>query len=436
MSVPLRAACVLLLTQAAIACASAGDRLEQGMELEMQGRFDAAVVRYVEALEKDPNMAEARERLLEAGDSAIGGHLSASEAAAAGGDAVSAADHYRRIDGLLARARTVGVRLPTPPDYADLRRDAFDQATESFLSQGFDAAERGQWDVAIAAFQRARNEFEPTGEQRQAAMAGESEALLDWSVSDLESGRLQEAYGRAARVRELGWAPPQVSVEADRVMEEALARGRVEVMVLPAVAGGPVPDPALMDVEVRVNDLLAQGPFLAPPPFISLTDDYAVRDVVREARVLGTGLGPAAIGLLMRLVEADYGAWMELLGVEVTEYDVSQSRRSARTRDGRTTSYVLETGDRRMRAEARVIVVDGMGNRVAEATVVGTGVGEFRRGVYDGNVAELNLDRREIDYFDRLVMEAQDAAIRQAMALDLADRLGVAVFDPILARIP
>jgi hypothetical protein len=115
---------------------------------------------------------------------------------------------------------------------------------------------------------------------------------------------------------------------------------------------------------------------------------------------------------------------------------VRQSRRSVRTRDGRTTSYVLEDGDRRMRTEARVIVVDGMGNRVADATVVGTGVGEFRRGVYDGNVAELNLDRREIDYFDRMVLEAQDAAIRQALALDLAQRLGVAVFDPVLARIP
>jgi hypothetical protein len=290
--------------------------------------------------------------------------------------------------------------------------------------------------VAIGAFRRARSEFEPVEEQRQAALSGEAVALLDWSVSDLESGRLQDAHARAAQVHELGWASREVSDEASRVMDEALARGRVEVMILPAIAGGPVPDPALMDLEVRVNDRLAQGPLLAPPPFISLTDDYAVRDVVREARVLGTGLGPTAIGLLMRLVEADYGAWMELVDVEVTEYDVRQSRRSVRTRDGRTTSYVLEDGDRRMRTEARVIVVDGMGNRVADATVVGTGVGEFRRGVYDGNVAELNLDRREIDYFDRMVLEAQDAAIRQALALDLAQRLGVAVFDPVLARIP
>ena len=57
------------------ACASAEKRLEQGMELQMQGRYDQAVVRYVEALEKDPQMQEARQRLVEVGDSAISGHL-------------------------------------------------------------------------------------------------------------------------------------------------------------------------------------------------------------------------------------------------------------------------------------------------------------------------------------------------------------------------
>jgi hypothetical protein len=219
-------------------------------------------------------------------------------------------------------------------------------------------------------------------------------------------------------------------------MEEALARGQVELMALPAVVVGRMRDPSMIDLEVRVNDLLAQGPWRSPPPFVVMTGDYAVRDVVREATLLGTGLGPAAIGLLMRLVEADYGAWAELVQVEATEYDVDQSTRTVRTRDGRTTTYILEDGQRRLRAEARVIVVDRLGNTITDAMVVGTGVGTFRRGVYDGDVRQLNLDRREVDYFDRLVLEAQEVAIRQALAQDLVARLGAAVFDPVMARIP
>jgi hypothetical protein len=418
------------------ACTSAGDRLEQGMELEMQGRFDEAVMRYVDALDKDPSMSEARDRLMEVGDSAVTGHLAAADEAAALGDPVGGANHFHRIDNLLASARTVGVRLPVPGDYAARRNEAFDFATESLLMEGSDAQERGQWGPAIGAFQRARSDFEPRNDQRNRALAGESESLLFWSEDDLEAGLLRSAYDRAAQVHALGWASQEVSLEAGRVMEEALARGQVELMALPAVVVGRMRDPSMIDLEVRVNDLLAQGPWRSPPPFVVMTGDYAVRDVVREATLLGTGLGPAAIGLLMRLVEADYGAWAELVQVEATEYDVDQSTRTVRTRDGRTTTYILEDGQRRLRAEARVIVVDRLGNTITDAMVVGTGVGTFRRGVYDGDVRQLNLDRREVDYFDRLVLEAQEVAIRQALAQYLVARLGAAVFDPVMARIP
>jgi hypothetical protein len=97
---------------------------------------------------------------------------------------------------------------------------------------------------------------------------------------------------------------------------------------------------------------------------------------------------------------------------------------------------VVESGERRLRAEARVLVVDRSGNAVTDMVVVGTGTGSFQRGVYAGNPAELNLDRREIDWFDPLVIEAQEAAIRQALSASLADQLAGAVFDPVLARIP
>ena len=137
----------------------------------------------------------------------------------------------------------------------------------------------------------------------------------------------------------------------------------------------------------------------------------------------------------MRLVEADYGAWLELVSLDATEFDVDQSTRSVRTRDGRQTAYVLERGTRRLRVEARVLVVDRSGNPLTDVVVVGTGEGPFERGLYEGDPGDLNLDRREVDHFDRLVLEAQESAILQVLAEDLSAQLAAAVFDPVLGRI-
>ena len=69
---PLRTRAVLLLTLVVMsACASAEDRLNQGVELQSQGRYVEAVYRYAEAIEKDSEILEARERMVAAGDSAV-----------------------------------------------------------------------------------------------------------------------------------------------------------------------------------------------------------------------------------------------------------------------------------------------------------------------------------------------------------------------------
>lgn len=427
---------VLLAAVLVVACASATDRLEQGIELETAGQFEGAAYRYIDALDKDGTLAEARDRLLEVGDSAIAENLAQSGALSSRGRYVEATRPINRIDNLLSAARGVGVRLPVPADYTQVRRERFDAATESLLAAGDAAYEAGRWADAVQSYRQARGGFEVLAEQRDAALAGEADALLAWSAEELEAGRLQSAHGTASRIQGLDWAPPEVMREADGIMAEALARGEVEILALPVVAGARRRDPALLDLQLRTNEALLRNAWSAPPPFIALAEDRAVQSVVQEASVLGTRLRPAALSLLLRLVESDYGAFMEIVSVDATEYDVDQRTRNARTRDGQPTTFIVERGERRLRAEARVLLVDRDGNPLADVAVVGTGTGPFERGVYQGDPDQLNLDRREIDWFDRLVLEGQEQAIRQALAVDLAAQLAGAVFDPVLARIP
>ncbi len=67
---PIRTAVVAALV-AATACASAGKRLEQGLDAEARGDWFEAAERYADALEKEPTLEDARRGLYEAGDSAV-----------------------------------------------------------------------------------------------------------------------------------------------------------------------------------------------------------------------------------------------------------------------------------------------------------------------------------------------------------------------------
>lgn len=430
-------------------CASATKRLEQGMDMELRGNYDAASARYVQALQKDPSLTEARRRLVQVTDHAVDQHLQDAGAWGTRGDGVRAATEYRAVDGLVGNARSVGVSIDLPADYEAQRRDAYDQAIAALFTESEIAASRGQYQIGVNAARRARLEFEPDARQRQDALDQEARVLATWSEAELDAGHLRAAYGLAADVQALG-AAPSVHEDAAYVMHEALALGRIDLMALPVVA---VRDDGkkrrgrdkleyeehvadLIDLETRVNAELAHGPFRAPSPFVNLTDPIRVREVVRQAGLLEGGIRSSAMGLLIRAVDAEYGAWIELSKVEATEFEIEQAEKTVRTREGDEVAITIESGKRRLRAEAHVIVVDVYGNEITNVMVVGQALGEFLRGRSPVDPSTLNLGRREVDAFDVLAQEAHEQALRQTLAEDLATLLGPAVLDPVLALVP
>lgn len=430
-------------------CASATKRLEQGMDMELRGNYDAASARYVQALQKDPTLTEARQRLVRVTDHAVGQHLADAVAWSERGNGVQAATEYRAVDGLVANARSVGVRIDVPADYESDRRDAYDQAIASLFTESDIALSRGQYQQGVNAARRARLEFEPSPDQRHQAIDQEARALATWSEAELDAGHLRAAYERAADVQALG-AAPSVHETAAYVMDEALALGQIELLALPVIAerddgkkrrGRDKLDyekrlAELGDLETRVNTALARGAFRAPTPFVQLTDPIKVRDVVRQGGGLDDGVRRSALGLMIRAVGADYAAWLELSSLEATEFEIRPTEKVVPTREGDDVPITIEHGKRRLRAEAHVVVVDPYGNEVTNVMVVGTSTGEFLRGRSPVDPSTLNLGRRDADAFDVLAQEAHEQALRQALAEDLAALLGPAVLEPVLALVP
>jgi len=157
---------------------------------------------------------------------------------------------------------------------------------------------------------------------------------------------------------------------------------------------------------------------------------------VEHTGVLDGPFDAAALAAILRLTEADFGARFQLASVQETEFGVKSRVHHVDTHEGQQVTFEERTGKRRLQAEARVLVVDGFGNAVTEATVVGNGTAPFRTGIYAGNPRELNLSSRHVDLFDRYQQEAQQQEARLALAQDLAAGISEAVYGRVLAMVP
>ena len=430
--------CLLLaLTLVVSGCASAGDRLNDGIELQAEGRWMEAAYRYADAVEKDETLAAARDRLMVAGDSAIQIAVRTASDFWSDGDPIRAADEFRSVDALLIRVREVGLRLTTPTEYGDLRRESFKWAIDALMSFGDRAAADGDFGDARSAFIRARSDYEATPEERASAFEAETGLLVAWAGSLLTDQRYQGAFSRAEEALQLRPSPRPSTVDAVRsIQSEALALGTVRLAVLPITSVAEVRESVGDGMGSRLGDDLELDYWREPPPFVAVVDPVRVRRQTREATRLDETLTPRALRRLLESVGAEYAALIEVSSVTVTEENTRTNGRSARTRDGRTTSYEVLSGRRVYDVQVSLVLVDDDGREFDSWSTSSREGGTFERGVYDGAIDELDLGRNERRLFNDDVQEAQRAEVESKVLARLAEKIADRVFDRVLSRVP
>lgn len=420
-------------------CASAEKRINQGMEMETKGQYESAMMRYIQALEKDSSLEEVKARVLETGHLAVEERLIAASDLMIRGDQVGSAHQYQGVDSIVTRARTVGVRLQVPQDFTQQRRSSFDEAFESLLDRGDMARNQGRWQEGQTHYRQAQSDYEPTMEQRNRALAQESALLVQWSESEYEQGHLRNTFEVAAHVQALEWSPRDLSVRASELMENSLDEGEIELIVLPVQTKNETGAVGVRNQEIAnlIESTLQDGPWRQPPPFIYLHEPLAVGSLVDQAGLLGGEYRPATLALILQLAGADYAAYLQVLDSNTLEFDVkSKTHKVKKKRSGEAVTFVEKSGKRRIRAEARVVIADGHGHEIADVVLTGSSTTDFARGQYRGRSSELNLNSHQVDLFDRLVLEKQDRQAIQDLVMDLSASIADAVFQPILAQVP
>lgn len=419
------------------ACASAGKRFEQGRELEEAGRPADAARRYIQALQKDPSLQDARLRLQETGDRAAADALREAAFLDQGGRSGDAADVLLRLDELRGEASAVGVQLALPADYGALRRATFDRAIAQSVEEANEAAARGSFGDALGWLERASGRWQPTAAQRTELERARYDANLAWAQADLASGRYRSAYDRAERALSVfGGAGPRTS-QAAELRAEALRRGTVRVAVLPVTAEGRTRRRLPEDFFPTLDDRLEESAWRRLPLFVDVVDPLVV---ARETRRHGGGRPVLSVfdgERIGRALDADVVVLAEVDSVAVRETDVTETRKAAKTKEGVDTAYVEREGRQEVRAQVRWTLVEVETRRAIDrGTVSATGNAAFRRARYAGDWRTL-----QIPLGDRVLFETQDERYRDSREVlrelvdGISDRFERAVLDRVVHMI-
>jgi tetratricopeptide (TPR) repeat protein len=424
-------AAALLPLVLASGCMSASKRLDQGLRLEERGRAAEAARRYVDALRRDPGLAEARERLAESGALAIEQYLYESDAHAAAGAHPDAADALLQLDALRRDAASVAVQLVVPAGYEARRREALDRAVEATLAEAERLARAGRHADALARMERAASRWSPSAEDRRRIEEQRVATFFAWSERQAAGGSYRAAYQTAERG--LAVAVPG-SPGAERLREvqaRALEAGTVRVAVLPVHADDDAARPLGAAFVRDLENELELGGWGVPPRFVEVIDPREVRAEARRYR--GGDLRYVSdAARLGRALDADLVVIVEIDSAAVTVLDERSERRTVRTRGGADTAFAVASGRREAWTRVRYTLVDVEGrSRLAQETHTARVTRPFREARYEGNWRQLLLGRDD----QRLFEATSRDNVRGELAGDLTRELAGTLPRALYARV-
>lgn len=420
----------------AAACASAGKRYEQGLEMEQAGRPADAAERYVQALKKDPSLAGARDRLREVGNRAVTDYVGESSAALAAGRPADAADALLQLDDLRRDAQSVGVTLDVPPNYAARRADAFGRAVDQALAEGEQSMVNGDYAGAVRWLDRAQQRWEPAPGQRGRMDTVRFDALTRWAATELRSEHPRAAYERAALALQVYGRDNPAAERALEIQAEALRRGTVRVAVLPVGARQAVREKLPDDLFPELNDELSLNQWRRMPLFVDVMDPVATGREARRHGYARQGISITDAIYVGRQMGADLVVVNEIDSVRTQESDVHTTRRAARTTAGVDTAFTVREGRQETWARVSWQIVDVRDRRVVDrgSTSASSGA-RFRTGVYAGDWHTLDLTSRDRELFDTRSSSVSREVVRELVS-GLSERMGREILSDLERAVP
>ena len=264
---------------------------------------------------------------------------------------------------------------------------------------------------------------------------------------------------------------------------------------LPVSANERVREVAGTTLEIELDQAMETGRWRSAPPFVAMADANILR---RELRGLLRGVipqSPALVGRALDLIGADYGVMVELVSLRITDEDVEVDERTAviRRQDldrergpardacygpglghdrgrgvrldpadcrgrgwgpdqgsdsdrntrrrwvtydiGDTVTYWVISGERTVRAEADVLIVNLDGRAIAEFTINSRQEGSFQEGEFDGDPWQLGLNNRDARLFDFAEWADEWTRIQRDVISQLADGITVQTFRAVLSGV-
>jgi len=331
----------------------------------------------------------------------------------------------------------VGGPLTLSEEYGADRRAVMQGAVDQLVSEGLAAEERRRFSDAMRSYERA-DRYEPNGEQRSRLFEAQVRATMAWAEADLSARRYRAALSHADEAVALLGGPDRP--EARRAMDlraTALERGTVFVAMAPLWRSDGAAQLMTEEFLDALNDELELRYWTEPPLFVASVDPVEVRRELRRQRYTRTVLTPREAARVGRDLQANLFVTGEIDIFTLTERDVRRETRKTRSRTGRDVTYTLESGTMTYRVRVAYLVMDvRQGREVRRSSVDVSESGDFERGVYDGDTAELELTRNESRYFDPGRRREAQQDLEERVVRKLSARLAEQVYRDVLRLVP